>query len=112
MLPYNKTVLLLGAKPQIIGDDDFYKNALEDERTIFKPLDERERVTLSFNGQLKTVAEKLGIDYADIDHVLASDESRRDFFANVFWDSYQDDTHGNVDHFANLYFQKLKVFVR
>ncbi len=110
VLPYNKTILLLGPKPQIIGDDDFYKNALEDERTIFKPLDERERVTLSFNAQLRDVAGKLNIDYADIDHVLASEESRRQFFERVFWDSYADDTHGNVDYFASLYFQKLKDF--
>ena len=110
ILPHNKTVLLLGPKPQIIGDDDFYKNALEDERTIFKPLEEREKVALGFNRQLGTVAGKLKIDYADIDDVLASDASRRNFFAHAFWDHYEDDTHGNVDHFARLYFDKLKAF--
>jgi surface carbohydrate biosynthesis protein len=110
VLPYNKKVLLLGAKPQIIMDDDFYKNSIVDERTIFKPLDQRERVTLSFNAQLKAIASKLNIDYADLDSVLASDASRREFFEHAFWDSYTDDTHGNVDYFASLYFQQLKAY--
>jgi surface carbohydrate biosynthesis protein len=112
ILPHNKKVLVLGAKPQIIGDEDFYANSLADERTVFKPLEEREKVTLDFNRRLKSFAAELKIDYADIDHVLADDASRRTFFDNAFWDSYTDDTHGNADYFAQLYFERLKRFAK
>jgi surface carbohydrate biosynthesis protein len=111
VLPHQKKVLILGAKPQIIGDDDFYKNSLEDERTVFKPLAEREKITVSFNAQLRKVAERLRVDYADIDHVLANSDSRRKFFENAFWDSYTNDTHGNAHYFATLYFHCLETFV-
>ena len=84
---HNRSVLLLGAKPQIISDDDFYKNSLEDERTVFKPLAERERITLLFNSLLRAAAGRLHADYADIDHVLADDKSRRQFFKKVFWEA-------------------------
>src|SRR5262245_43768962 len=56
ILPYNKNVILVGAKPQIIGDNDFYKGSLIDERIIFKPLEDREKVTLNFNRQLRGFA--------------------------------------------------------
>lgn len=111
ILPYNKNVLLLGAKPQIIADDDFHKNALVDERVVFKPLAERERITLLFNAQLREASERLNVDYADLDHVLADEKSRRQFFKKVFWDSYTDDTHGNPDYLASLYFQRLQEFL-
>lgn len=111
ILPHNKSVLLLGAKPQIIADDDFHKNALEDERTVFQPLAERERITLLFNSQVRDVAARLHIDYADIDHVLAGEKSRREFFKKVFWDGYTTDTHGNVDYLAGLYHQRLQEFL-
>jgi len=111
ILPHNKRVLLLGAKPQIIGDEDFYRNSLVDERTIFKPLAERERVTADFNARLRQAAERLRVDYADIDHVLADEKSRRKYFKKVYWDSYTTDTHGNVDYIAGLYFQRLQPFV-
>src|SRR5262249_7191296 len=32
IVPYNKKIILVGAKPQIVGDNDFYKNSLIDER--------------------------------------------------------------------------------
>jgi surface carbohydrate biosynthesis protein len=111
ILPYNKNVILVGAKPQIIGDDDFYKNSLVDERTIFKPLEEREKVTLNFNHQLRDFAHRLKIDYIDLDDHLSDEASRRRFFDHAFWDTYTDDTHGSADHFARLYFERLKQFV-
>lgn len=111
ILPHTRKVLLLGAKPQIILDEDFYRNAQVDERIVFKPLPERERITLRFNGGVKAVSEKLGVAYADIDHVLANEESRQTFFQNAFWDGYTDDTHGNVDYFATLYHERLKGLV-
>ncbi|MGD9921451.1 MAG: hypothetical protein AB7V13_08395, partial [Pseudorhodoplanes sp.] len=110
ILPHNRNVILLGAKPQIIGDNDFYKNALADERTIFRPLEERERVTLRFNQRLKAFAAAQGIESVDLDDELTSEESRRRFFDEVFWDTYTDDTHGNADFFARLYFERLKRF--
>lgn len=111
ILPHNRSVLLVGAKPQIIADDDFYKNALEDERTVFQPLAERERVTLLFNSLARKAAQRLNIDYTDIDHVLADEKSRRQFFKRAFWDEYTSDTHGSVDYFASLYFERLQEFV-
>lgn len=111
ILPYSKKILLLGAKPQIIQDEDFYRGSLEDERIVFKPLPERERITLRFNAGVRAVSEKLGVAYADIDHVLADQASREAFFKNAFWDSYTDDTHGNVDYFATLYHERLKGLV-
>ncbi len=111
ILPYNKNVILLGAKPQIVGDDDFYKNSLADERTIFKPLEERERVTLKFNRQLKKFARKLKVGYVDLDDVLGDETSRRSFFDQAFWDTFTTDTHGSSDYFARLYFERLKPFV-
>ena len=108
ILPHTRKVVLLGAKPQIIQDDDFYRGSLEDERIVFKPLQERERITLRFNAGVKAVSERLGLVYADIDHVLADDASREVFFKNAFWDAYTDDTHGNVDYFATLYHDRLK----
>jgi surface carbohydrate biosynthesis protein len=112
ILPFNKNVLLLGAKPQIIADDDFYKNSLVDERTIFKPLPEREKITLAFNAKVRASAERLNVDYADIDDVMEDEKSRRRFLESAFWDTYTDDTHGNVDSFAALYFARLKPFIR
>jgi len=111
VLPHNRNVLLLGAKPQIIADEDFYQNSLEDERTVFQPLAERERITLVFNALLRQAAERHGIGYADIDRVLADEQGRRNFFRGAFWDSYSTDTHGNVDYFATLYFERLREFV-
>jgi surface carbohydrate biosynthesis protein len=111
ILPYNKNVILVGAKPQIIGDDDFYKNSLADERTIFKPLEEREKVTLNFNRQLRDFAGKLKVDYIDLDEEIRDETSRRKFFDQVFWDAYTDDTHGNSDYFARLYFARLNPFI-
>jgi hypothetical protein len=111
ILPFNRNVLVIGAKPQIIADSDFYQNSLEDERTIFKPLVERERITLLFNAKLRALAERLHLDYVDIDDVLQSEPSRQSFFENAFWDSYTDDTHGNIDFFAGLYFERLKKFI-
>jgi len=108
ILPHTRKVVLLGAKPQIIQDDDFYRGSLEDERIVFKPLQERERITLRFNAGVKAVSERLGLVYADIDHVLADDASREEFFKNAFWDAYTDDTHGNMDYFATLYYDRLK----
>jgi hypothetical protein len=111
ILPHNRKAVLIGAKPQIIGDEDFYRNSLEDERTIFKPLAERERITLDFNARLKSAATRLKIGYADIDHVLADEPSRRKFFRKAFWDTYTTDTHGNVDYFASLYFDRLRDLI-
>jgi surface carbohydrate biosynthesis protein len=111
ILPYSKKIILVGAKPQIIGDNDFYKNSLADERTIFKPLEERERVTLNFNRQLRDFAGKLKVDYIDLDDELRDEASRRKFFDQAFWDTYTDDTHGNTDYFARLYFERLRPFV-
>jgi hypothetical protein len=111
ILPHNRQILLLGAKPQIIGDEDFYRNAAEDERTVFQPLAERERITLAFNALLRQAAERLRIGYADLDHVLAEEKGRQQFFRDAFWDSYTTDTHGNVDYFATLYFKRLQDFV-
>lgn len=111
IIPYNKRVVLLGAKPQIVGDEDFHKVAAADEeRIIFKPLAERERVTGLFNAHSRRVAGQLGIDYADIHHVLSDEKSRRQFFKKVYWDGYTTDTHGNVDYLAGLYFQRLREF--
>jgi surface carbohydrate biosynthesis protein len=110
VLPHNKTVLLLGAKPQIVGDEDFYRNSLDDERIVFKPIEERERVTVSFNAQLREAARKLKVDYADLHHVMADEKSRRQFFKKVYWDGYTTDTHGNVDYLATLYFERLQEF--
>ena len=111
ILPYNKKIILMGAKPQIIGDNDFYKNALSDERTVFKPLEVREKITSDFNQRLRRFARKLNIDYIDLDDKLGDEGSRQSFFGQAFWDTYTDDTHGNVDYFARLYFEKLKTFV-
>ena len=111
ILPHTRKVVLLGAKPQIIRDEDFYRNAQVDERIVFKPLPERERITLRFNAGVRAVSEKLGLAYADIDHVLADEASREAFFRNAFWDNYTDDTHGNVDYFASLYHERLKGLV-
>ena len=111
ILPHNQTVLLVGAKPQIIADEDFYNNSLEDERTVFQPLAERERITLLFNSLARQSAERLKIDYADIDHVLVDDKSRRQFFKKAFWDGYTSDTHGNVDYIAGLYYRRLQEFL-
>ena len=112
ILPYNKNIILVGAKPQIIGDDDFYKNSLADDRTIFKPLEEREKVTSNFNRQLRDFAGKLKVDYIDLDDELRDERSRQNFFDQAFWDTYADDTHGNVDYFARLYFERLKPFAQ
>ena len=111
VLPHNKSVLLLGAKPQIVGDEDFHRIALDDERIVFKPIEERERVTVSFNAQLREAAAKLKVDYADLHHVMADEKSRRQFFKKVYWDGYTTDTHGNVDYLAELYFERLQQFV-
>ncbi|HEX9397921.1 MAG TPA: surface carbohydrate biosynthesis protein [Burkholderiales bacterium] len=111
ILPHNRNVVLLGAKPQIIADADFYRNTLVDERTVFQPLAERERVTLMFNALARQAAARLKVDYADIDHVLADEKSRQQFFKKAFWDGYSDDTHGNVDYFATLYYQRLQEFL-
>ena len=111
ILPYNKKIILLGAKPQIIGDDDFYNNSLADERTIFKPREEREKVTLNFNRQLRHFARKLKVDYIDLDDEIKDETSRKRFFDQAFWDTYTDDTHGDSDYFARLYFERLKPFV-
>ncbi len=111
ILPYNRNVILVGAKPQIIGDNDFYKNSLADERTIFKPLEQREKVTLNFNRQLRVFAGKLKVDYIDLDDEFKDEASRQRFFDQAFWDTYTDDTHGNADYFARLYFERLKPFV-
>jgi hypothetical protein len=111
ILPHNRNVLMLGAKPQIIADEDFYRNTLVDERIVFKPLPERERITRMFNGLLQQASARLNVDYADIDHVLASEESRQRFFSRVFWDTYTHDTHGNPDFFAELYCERLRPFV-
>jgi surface carbohydrate biosynthesis protein len=110
ILPLNRNVLLIGAKPQIIADQDFYRASLEDERTIFKPLPEREKVTLDYNAKLKATAERLKLDYVDLDDTLKDEKSRRHFFDRVFWDDFTDDTHGSVDFFAGLYFERLKKF--
>jgi hypothetical protein len=112
ILPYNKKIILVGAKPQIIGDNDFYKGSLVDERIIFKPLEDREKVTLNFNRQLRGFAGKLKVDYIDLDDELGDEASRQRFFDQAFWDTYTRDTHGNVDYFARLYFDRLKPFVR
>ncbi|HXE41859.1 MAG TPA: tetratricopeptide repeat protein, partial [Candidatus Baltobacteraceae bacterium] len=111
ILPFNPNVLVIGAKPQIIADNDFYKNSIEDERTIFKLLAEREKITLAFNAKLRAFAERLRLDYTDLDDVLQSEPSRRKFFDHAFWDGFTDDTHGNVDFFAGLYFERLKKFI-
>ena len=107
ILPYNKRVILIGAKPQIIGDNDFYKNALADERTVFRPLEERERITNEFNRRLKAFAAGQGIGSVDLDDELATEQARQKFFSEVFWDTFTDDTHGNADFFARLYFDRL-----
>jgi len=111
VLPHNKSVLVLGAKPQIVGDEDFHRIALDDERIVFKPIEERERITGSFNAQVRQVAERLGVEYADLHHVMADEKSRRQFFRRVYWDGYTTDTHGNVDYLAGLYFERLQAFV-
>jgi hypothetical protein len=41
---------------------------------------------------------------------LSTAESRQRFFDDVFWDTYTDDTHGNADFFARLYYNRLKGF--
>ena len=112
LLPHNRTLLLIGAKPQIVGDEDFYKVAAADqERIIFQPLEERERVTVLFNTQLRQAAERLKLEYADLHHVMADEKSRRQFFKKVYWDAYATDTHGNVDYLAGLYYERLKELV-
>ncbi len=111
ILPHTRKVVLLGAKPQIIRDEDFYRGSLEDERIVFKPLQERERITLRFNAGVKAVSGRMGLRYADIDHVLADEASRDAFFRNAFWDAYTDDTHGNMDYFATLYHDRLKGLI-
>lgn len=111
VLPHNRNVLLFGAKPQIVGDEDFYKVAAADEeRIVFKPLAERERITGLFNVQVREAGARLKVDYADFHHVLADEKSRRQFFRKVYWDGYTTDTHGNVDYLATLYFQSLQEF--
>ena len=99
--------MLQHAKPQIIGDNDFYKNALADERTVFRPLEERERITNEFNRRLKAFAAGQGIGSVDLDDELATEQARQKFFSEVFWDTFTDDTHGNADFFARLYFDRL-----
>lgn len=111
VLPNNQRVTLLGAKPQIIQDDDFYKNSLEDERIVFKPLPERQAATRYYNGLLQNIAARLGIGYVDIDHVLKDDASSAAFYQNAFWHDYSDDTHGNLDYFASLYHERLQTLV-
>lgn len=112
VLPHNKSVLVLGAKPQIVGDEDFYKVAAADvERIVFKPIEERERITVSFNAQLRQAAQRLSIEYADLHHVVADEKSRKQFFKKVYWDAYTTDTHGSVDYLARLYFERLQEFV-
>jgi surface carbohydrate biosynthesis protein len=110
ILPRNRNVLLLGAKPQIVSDGDFYKNAQDDERIVFQPLAERERVTRLFNEGTRRIAEKHGLEYADIHHVLASEESRREFFKQTFWDGFTTDTHGNIDYLSRVYYERLREF--
>jgi len=78
---------------------------------VFKPIEERERVTVSFNAQLREAAAKLKVDYADLHHVMADEKSRRQFFKKVYWDGYTTDTHGNVDYLAELYFERLQEFL-
>jgi surface carbohydrate biosynthesis protein len=110
ILPHNRNVLLLGAKPQIVSDGDFYKNAQDDERIVFQPLAERERVTRLFNEGTRRVAEKHHLDYADFHHVMATEASRNEFFSNAFWDGYTTDTHGNIDYLSRVYYERLREF--
>ena len=110
VLPHNKKVLLLGAKPQIVGDEDFYRNAQDDERIVFQPIAERERITVDFNARMRASAERLRVEYADFHHVMADEKSRKQFFKKVYWDGYSTDTHGNVDYLSTLYFQRLQEF--
>jgi len=109
LLPHNKQVLLIGAKPQIVGDEDFYRNAQDDERIVFKPIEERERITVSFNTQLREAAARLRVEYTDLHHVMADEKSRKQFFKKVYWDGYTTDTHGNVDYLARVYFERLQA---
>ena len=51
------------------------------------------------------------VDYIDLDDELKDEASRQRFFDQAFWDTYTDDTHGNADYFARLYFERLKPFV-
>lgn len=111
ILPRNRQVTLLGAKPQIVQDGDFYKNSLEDDRIIFKPLEERQAATGYFNGLVQQMAERHSLGYLDIDHVLADEAAREAFFKQVFWHDYSTDTHGNIDYFATLYHERLKHLV-
>ena len=110
ILPHNRNVLLLGAKPQIVSDGDFYKNAQDDERIVFQPVAERERVTRLFNEGVRRVAEKHHLDYADFHHVMATEASRGEFFSNAFWDGYTTDTHGNIDYLSRVYYERLREF--
>lgn len=108
VLPHNRNVLLLGAKPQIVGDEDFYKVAAADEeRIIFKPIAERERITVAFNALMRESAARLRVDYTDLHHVMADEKSRQQFFKKVYWDGYTTDTHGNVDYLARVYYDRL-----
>ena len=94
-----------------MGDEDFHKVAAADEeRIIFKPLAERERITVLFNALLREAAGRLKVEYADLHHVMADEKSRRQFFKKVYWDGYTTDTHGNVDYLARLYFDRLQEF--
>lgn len=112
ILPRNRRVTLLGAKPQIVGDEDFYQNSLEDERIVFKPLPERQAATAYYNGLVRDIASRHGLGYVDIDDVLAEPASREAFFKQAFWHDYSTDTHGNLDYFAQLYYARLQALVQ
>lgn len=110
IVPHNRRIVMLGAKPQIIQDADFHRNAQDDERIVFKPLTERQAATDHFNALQREMAARFDVDYVDVDHALRDEKSRGEFYRNAFWHDYSTDTHGNLDYFAQLHFESLRGF--
>jgi tetratricopeptide (TPR) repeat protein len=104
VLPHQPNVTLIGAKPQIVCDDDFYKLSIKEERTFFKPKEERQRVSFLYNSYLLQSSKALGLTYIDIDDQLSTNELKDNFFRSCYFDDYDTDTHGNIDFFARLYY--------
>jgi len=106
--PLNKNIVVVGAKPQIIGDDDHYRNSLEDDRIIFQSLEVRQGKSVWFNQRVADYMNDLGVDFFSLDHMLRNEANRQELFANCFWDDYSTDTHGNSVYFAQVYFDLIK----
>lgn len=99
--PINGNIILVGAKPQIINDGDHYAISLRDERTIFKPLEERQRLTDRFNSILEAMAKRHG--YLFVKAELPYHDGQQLPTSDCFFDTFTTDTHGNLDYFAKLH---------